>query len=534
MKKFVAVLISVISCILLFLVCFDYNEKDYPNEYYNVYLDGKYLGTILSKEELEKYIDEKTSHIINIKNITKTYCEDERTLDEVIKQESLETIIEQSESVKYYKKNNKDCVDIEIKDGTTIENIYTPNGLEIEKILTYKGDLNSIEEVYSKIAELKSFTVKGYEFKITDEDKISYVNVIEKDMFKEAVTVFIETYVGKNEYKAYLDDSQLKIETVGSLLENVYIQENITFVEKDIPIDTKIYTDSNELAQFLLYGSNPISKLYTVKEGEMISDIALANEISSQEFLISNPKYRDENSLITVGTQVSIKQTNPQLKVVVEKYVVEDKVNEYETIYQYDDTQYIGYTKVSQEGENGLVRVKQRLKIINGNTVYVEPKGKETLKPSVDEIIIKGDKFIPNVGDLNNWAWPSESGWTSTSGYEWRIHPITGVRHFHYGLDIGGTGYNSAIYAANNGTVIIKTRGSDYGYYIVIDHNNGYYTLYSHMNKFYEGINVGDTVMRGQQIGYVGSTGTSTGPHIHFELWKNCRYCRINPWTFYR
>ena len=87
--------------------------------------------------------------------------------------------------------------------------------------------------------------------------------------------------------------------------------------------------------------------------------------------------------------------------------------------------------------------------------------------------------------------------------------------------------------SANNGTVITKEYRYDYGNYIVVNHNNGYYTLYAHLNKFMDGVNVGDTVARGQQIGYVGTTGYSTGPHIHFEVWKDCKYCRINPWSIY-
>ena len=172
--------------------------------------------------------------------------------------------------------------------------------------------------------------------------------------------------------------------------------------------------------------------------------------------------------------------------------------------------------------------------MVNGSTVYVEPKGKEVLKTSVDKIVLKGDKFIPNVGDLTNWAWPSESGYTNTDGWGWRIHPITGERSFHYGIDIAGTGYNSDVYSANNGTVVVASNRYDFGNYIIVDHNNGYYTLYGHMNKFAKGIKVGTTVAKGQLIGYVGSTGYSTGPHIHFEVWKDCRYCRVSPWSIYR
>lgn len=531
MKK----IIYLIIFLILFVLCYGYNEKNYPNEYYNVYLDEEYLGMILSKEKLEKYIDEKTEHVINTKEVTKTYCSNEKSLDEIIESLNLQEVIDKSVTTKYYKNNQKDCVDITVNDGYTIEKIYRPNGLKIEKVLTYENNLSTIEEIYSKIVQLKSFTVKGYQYTFTHDDETKYIYTINKDILKSAIEEVIITYVGKENYNNYLNDSQEEIKTTGSIFQNIYLEDDITFKEVQIAIDEKIYTNANELAQFLLYGNNPISKKYEVKENEMITDIAMKNEISTNEFIISNPKYKNEDSLIAVGTEVSIKQTDPQINVVVEKYVVEDKEKEFQTIYQYDDNKYIGYTEVIQKGEKGLERVSQSVKIVNGQTVYVDPKGKEELKASVDKIVIKGDKYVPNVGDISNWAWPTESGWTSTSGYEWRIHPITGIRHFHHGLDIGGTGYNSAVYAANNGTIITMTKDTyGFGNYIVINHNNGYYTLYAHMNKFYEGLSVGSTVIRGQQIGYVGSTGSSTGPHLHLEVWKNCQYCRINPWSIYR
>lgn len=533
MKKYITITFCVILGILLFLLCYNYKDKEYPNEYYNVYLDGEYLGTILSKKELENYIDKTAEHLINIEEITKTYCENEKTLEQIIEEENISSLVKEEN---YYESNGKKCIDVKIKDGEKIEKMYYPNGLEIEKILSYNGDIISIEEVYSKIVNLKSFTIKGYQFTLNDleNEKITKIYTIDKSIFEEAVDMLIETYVGKEEYSNYLQDNQEEIETVGSVIQNVYIEEDINVKETQIPIDSVIYTNSNDLAQFLLYGNNPVTKTYIVKESEMISDIALKNEISNREFLISNPRYKDENVLIKVGTEVYIRQTNPQLKVVVEKYSVEDKSSDFKTIYEYDSTQYIGYEKVKQEGEKGLERISQRLKIVNGSIVYIEPKGKETLKNSVDKIVIKGDKYVPNVGDLNNWLWPSESGWTSTSGYSWRIHPVTGVRAFHYGIDIGGTGYNSDIYASNNGTIITREEHYSFGLYIVIDHNNGYYTLYAHMNKFAPNLKVGDTVARGQLIGYVGSTGQSTGPHIHFELWKGCKFCRVNPWSIFR
>lgn len=528
MKKYISLITSILIGICLFFICFDKAKTDYPNSYYNVYLKGDYLGTVLSKTGLENYINDKTEHLINVKEVTNTYCPIT---------ENAQKLIDEGAEAKYYQNDKKeDCVDITLTTGEEIETIYTPNGLEIEKVLTYNGNVSSIEDIYTKIVDKESFTVKGYQFTVREGDRTDHYYLLDKEIFAEAVTQLIQTYVGKDRYKAYLDDSQVKIETTGNLLENVYIEEEITFKEKQIPLNEEIYTDANSLAQYLLYGSNPKISIYTVLENEMIEDIALKNEISIQEFLISNPKYKSETALIATGTKVQIKETNPRLKVVVEEYIVQDQENNYQTIYQYDDNMYIGETKLIQEGEKGLERVSQRVKSVNGIIVYVEPKGKQTLKPSVSRVVLKGDKRVPNVGDVSNWAWPTESGWTISDPYGWRYHPIFGYRHRHPALDIAGTGYNSNIYAANNGTVmkvVPENQGGGYGNYVVINHNNGYYTLYAHMNKFAEGLAVGNTVARGQVIGYVGSTGNSTGPHLHFEVWKGCQGCDINPWTLY-
>ena len=131
--------------------------------------------------------------------------------------------------------------------------------------------------------------------------------------------------------------------------------------------------------------------------------------------------------------------------------------------------------------------------------------------------MVYGEKEVPNVG-TGNWGWPTNQGYTISSPYGWRVDPIDGSRSLHTGLDIAGTGYGSPVYASDNGVVIkSEYNGAGYGNYIVIDHNNGYYTSYAHMSERVSGI--GDTVAKGQVIGYVGATGRATGPHLHFEGW---------------
>lgn len=128
-----------------------------------------------------------------------------------------------------------------------------------------------------------------------------------------------------------------------------------------------------------------------------------------------------------------------------------------------------------------------------------------------------------------NLVWPSYCTYiTSRQGP--RVHPITGEYKNHGGTDIGAS-YGSAIYAADSGKVVSSSDGwnGGWGNYVMIDHGNGMQTLYAHMSS--RAVSVGQTVKRGQTIGYVGSTGMSTGPHLHFEMYINGS--RIDPQTRY-
>ena len=123
------------------------------------------------------------------------------------------------------------------------------------------------------------------------------------------------------------------------------------------------------------------------------------------------------------------------------------------------------------------------------------------------------------------FSWPTYCT-TITSYFGNRVHPVYGTTKFHSGIDIGA-GYGDKIMAAASGTVIYVTEpyegcnkgGSGYGNYCIIDHGNGYSTLYGHARDIY--VSEGQWVNAGQSIGEVGSTGTSTGAHLHFEVRLN-------------
>ncbi|MBW4521401.1 MAG: peptidoglycan DD-metalloendopeptidase family protein [Scytolyngbya sp. HA4215-MV1] len=105
-----------------------------------------------------------------------------------------------------------------------------------------------------------------------------------------------------------------------------------------------------------------------------------------------------------------------------------------------------------------------------------------------------------------------------TSGFGWRMHPILGYERFHTGIDFG-VDYGTTIYAADSGTVIFAGWYGGYGNAVIIDHGNGITTLYGHTSELF--VSEGQAVKRGDAIAAVGSTGLSTGPHLHFEVRRN-------------
>lgn len=465
MKKVSTIILILILGSVIFLLGFQSKNSEAPNTYYQVYLDDQVLGTIKSKKKLEKYIDQKGNYI---------------------------------------------------KEKYNVSNVYSPNGLEIRKVTTFDDELSDVSKVYEKLEELKPFTIKGYKFSIKKEKDTEVIYVTDKEIFRKALEKAVTTFVGEDNYSLYLNDEQIKIETTGTYIDNVYIDETITIKETRIPVNEIIYNDVDELSQYLLFGSNYEAKTYTVKLGDTIETVSFNNKINVEEFLIANPEFTSADNLLYPGQTVSIGIVNPRVSVVVETTNVKDQELKYSVEEKKDATMLIGDEQVVQKGENGLERVTIKTKKVNGTTSYVATVSKEELKPMIPRIVKVGSKYQSNVGGAY-WSWPTESGWVITSNYAWRYNPFSGYREHHKALDISGPGYGSKIHAVNNGNVITAGWHYSYGNYVVINHNNGYYTLYAHMSRL--NTKVGAIVGRGQVIGYMGATGDATGPHLHLEVW---------------
>ena len=197
-----SIIILIISSILIVFFGFQYNRGIKAYTLYKVYLGDEVIGTINSKEKLEEYIDEQNT--------------------------------------KY-------------KEEYNVDKVYSPKGLEIKKVSTYSTNIDTIEDVYKKILQREPFTISGYEFNIKSDDKTITIYTLKEETFKNAINNIIETLVGKEDYEKYKNKTQAQITTTGSIIEDVYVEENITVKQTNISVSEDIYLNEADLSKYLLF-----------------------------------------------------------------------------------------------------------------------------------------------------------------------------------------------------------------------------------------------------------------------------------------
>lgn len=184
------------------------------------------------------------------------------------------------------------------------------------------------------------------------------------------------------------------------------------------------------------------------------------------------------------------------------------------------------------ESETIITELQDTIEVFE-KTYDAAKKKEEDAKAEADRLRIEAESkteyALPQNFSAGQFVWPSDSTRYVTSPYGYRIHPVTGSSRFHAGIDIGAA-YGTNILASDAGVVIVAGYNSGgYGNYVVISHGGGYSTLYAHCSSLL--VSSGQQVSRGQVIAKCGSSGMSTGPHIHYEVQLNGQ--TTNPMNYF-
>ena len=286
----------------------------------------------------------------------------------------------------------------------------------------------------------------------------------------------------------------------------------------DFVQDVKIVPMGNQDATMMsieeletaLSGNSKESVVYTVQSGDTVSGIAYRYDTSVSDIQAQNPDLVAEQ--IKIGDEITISASVPTLSVqetVVEEYT---RAVGYETIKEKTDDLYTTQSRVKRAGVNGEAAVVAEVVYVDGAEQDRTILEWVNISEPVDEIIEVGTKQPPKKAATGRFMRPANGYISSRYGYR------RSMGDFHTGVDFAGpTG--TPIYASDGGKVTYAGWKGNYGYCVFIDHGNGYTTVYAHCSKLL--VKVGQSVAKGETIAKVGSTGRSTGPHLHFEIRVN-------------
>lgn len=393
-----------------------------------------------------------------------------------------------------------------IKEAGLERDIYNTAVAQLE---TAEGAVIKLEpgyDVTSKFARAskKDFVTVDYvisqvksKMKYTIEASVISVNGVEMGILKNKEDIDIATNRILDEYT--LENTQI---VTKEFVEKIDISKR--FVSKTEIINSddlyKKLTEKKETPQ-----------TYEIKSGDSLWLIANNNGLTLTQMLKINPDI-NENTVLKIGQQLNLVVPKPVLSV---KIISEIKYTEsipHSVEYQTDDSQFKTYKQVLQEGKDGTKEVTAHVSYVNGYKEETEIVGEPlvTLEPIVS-IIVTGTKALPAKSATGSFRRPISGGTISSYfGSRWGS--------YHNALDIAAPG-GTTIYASDGGTVKTAGWNGSYGYLVTIDHGNGFETYYGHCSKLF--VTAGQKVAKGEKIAAVGSTGNSTGNHVHFEIRKN-------------
>ncbi|HHV64306.1 MAG TPA: peptidoglycan DD-metalloendopeptidase family protein [Peptococcaceae bacterium] len=295
-----------------------------------------------------------------------------------------------------------------------------------------------------------------------------------------------------------------------NIVSSAEFKENISKISVQVnPNEVKTIDQAFEI---LLKG-DVVESIYTVEPNDSFWLIARKNNMLTEDVIAGNPGFT-ENTIIQPGQKIKLVKVQPYLTVISKGTKIVNEVIPFDVVTKVDSKLAAGKSVVQQAGKDGEKIVTYNYVEENGKTITKEVVKEEIVVEPVKQIIAKGPNPAPvyvgtsrGSGSISGMIWPLSGPITSYYGYRWG--------GFHTGIDIDGVTGQPYV-AAASGKVVFAGWNGGYGYSILIDHGNGVVTRYAHSSKL--NVKAGQNVEKGQTIGLVGSTGRSTGSHLHFEV----------------
>ena len=260
---------------------------------------------------------------------------------------------------------------------------------------------------------------------------------------------------------------------------------------------------------------------YTVVSGDTFNGIAYRNDMSVSDLKLLNP---DVNiNKLSIGQVLNVKELIPRLSVRTTERVTYTEPIPCPVQTKDDPTIYVGSSKIITKGIEGEAEVTADVTRVNGIEKARDVLESKTLSEPTVTVKAVGTKPKPKTASNGYYNWPCRGKITSYFGYR----RIFGSRSYHSGIDIAGS-RGTAIKAADGGKVTFSGYKGNYGYLVIITHDNGTQTYYGHNSSNL--VSAGQRVYQGQTIARMGSTGRSTGNHCHFEV--RIRGSSVNPLNY--
>jgi murein DD-endopeptidase MepM/ murein hydrolase activator NlpD len=381
------------------------------------------------------------------------------------------------------------------------EEINFDKNCSFEKVRIGKESLLKEEKIKSAIYQNINYKVMAAVIKVNGEE----VAVLENKKVAEKIL---------EEIKAPYTDTKDNV-----VIKNIGFSDNVEIIEEEVSLE-RISSHEDALA-YLQQGTDEIQS-YEVVSGDTSWDISREFSIGMRDMEAANPNVDLES--LHPGDTINLTIAKPFIDVETIQEVEYTEQIPFETTYKDDKSIYKGKQKVLTSGKYGTKEIKAEVIYTNGIETSRTILNEKVIKEPTTQIIAKGTKPLPPAQGSGSFRRPA-SGRTGSYGRFGASRP--GGRR-HTGVDIGNS-TGTPIYAADGGTVTsyIGYR-SGYGYVVEINHGAGYSTRYAHLSKIL--VNSGQRVAKGDQIGKMGSTGNSSGPHLHFEIRKNGT--PLNPFRF--